>query len=179
MSEAHAVADSASQALSELSGLGDASAQPLRVSESQGLSQEQAGATAAASSAEVRRLADIVALRADFQAAYVSTRAAKWRKKAAGQEEELAPELDAFVNAATRPFKCYRLPIMAYYGNDRIGKLHLAMWVRIWLIALYRVRCPSVPRNCLLSLRRSMLVGLLHPLLSGCPLLQALNSSAP
>ena len=49
----------------------------------------------------------------------------------AGEEEELSPELDAFVNAATWPFRCYQAPVMAYYGNDRIGKFALALVVRI------------------------------------------------
>ena len=103
-------------------------------SQSRGLSQEwpstvdDAGVIAGT---QVRRLADVAALRADFQAAYVSTRAVRRGKKKAGQDEEVSPELDAFVNAATRPFKCYRAPIMAYFGNDQIGKFVLALWVRI------------------------------------------------
>lgn len=32
---------------------------------------------------------------------------------------EPQPEMDAFINAATRPGATYRLPIMAYYENDR------------------------------------------------------------
>lgn len=103
------------------------------VDESQGSSQEQSGARddAVVARAQARRLADVVALRAEFQAAYASTRSATRGKKKVGQGEEVSPELDAFVNAATRSFKCYRAPIMAYYGNDRLGRLHLAMWVRV------------------------------------------------
>lgn len=32
---------------------------------------------------------------------------------------QIKPEMDNFINAATRPYKCYRVPIMAYYENDR------------------------------------------------------------
>ena len=49
----------------------------------------------------------------DFQAAYVSTRPARRGKKNAGPEEELSPELDAFVNAATR-------------GRDRVQRVRRA-----------------------------------------------------
>ncbi|KAL6308381.1 P-loop containing nucleoside triphosphate hydrolase protein [Sparassis latifolia] len=34
---------------------------------------------------------------------------------------EISPVMDDMVNAKTRPFRCYRLPVMAYYGNDGIG----------------------------------------------------------
>lgn len=34
----------------------------------------------------------------------------------------LSPELDNVVNAATRSFRCYRIPVQAYYENDRAGK---------------------------------------------------------
>lgn len=35
---------------------------------------------------------------------------------------EPRPEMDAFINAATRTGCCFRLPIMAYYENDRRSK---------------------------------------------------------
>lgn len=66
--------------------------------QSRGLSQERPSAVddaGAIAGAQVRRLADVAALRADFQAAYVSTRSARRGKKKAGPEEELSPELDA------------------------------------------------------------------------------------
>ncbi|KAH9833451.1 P-loop containing nucleoside triphosphate hydrolase protein [Rhodofomes roseus] len=34
-------------------------------------------------------------------------------------EDLLTPEMDAFINAGTRPFKCHRKPIMAFYANDK------------------------------------------------------------
>ncbi|KAI0741660.1 P-loop containing nucleoside triphosphate hydrolase protein [Daedaleopsis nitida] len=33
---------------------------------------------------------------------------------------KITPEIDHLINAGTRPFKCYRKPINAYYENDRI-----------------------------------------------------------
>ncbi len=45
----------------------------------------------------------------------------KKRARTAAITESLAPELDHLVNAATRPTKCYRKPIMAYYENDRLS----------------------------------------------------------
>lgn len=104
------------------------------VNPSRGLSPECApvdDATIAGAQACAPRLANVAALRADFQALYASTRAVQRGKKKAGKEDGLSPELDAFVNAATRPFKCYRAPIMAYYGNDLISRLVLALLVRV------------------------------------------------
>ena len=43
-------------------------------------------------------------------------------KKTPGASDELAPELDSLVNAASRPFKCYRKPIIAFYENDTLGE---------------------------------------------------------
>ncbi|KAI0674174.1 P-loop containing nucleoside triphosphate hydrolase protein [Trametes maxima] len=43
------------------------------------------------------------------------------KRKATTESAALSPELDSLVNAATRPFKCYRVPITAYYENDRAG----------------------------------------------------------
>ena len=36
--------------------------------------------------------------------------------------DELGPAEDDFVNAATRHFRCYRHPIMLYFGNNGHGK---------------------------------------------------------
>ncbi|KAI9066924.1 P-loop containing nucleoside triphosphate hydrolase protein [Trametes sanguinea] len=35
-------------------------------------------------------------------------------------DTDLSNEIDNLVNAATRAFKCYRVPVTAYYGNDRL-----------------------------------------------------------
>lgn len=35
---------------------------------------------------------------------------------------DISPEIDNLINAATRPFNCYRKSIYAYYENDKISK---------------------------------------------------------
>ncbi|KAI0689288.1 P-loop containing nucleoside triphosphate hydrolase protein [Cytidiella melzeri] len=40
-------------------------------------------------------------------------------KKIAGNTAQLPPGIDNIINAATRPFNCHRVPIAAYYQNDR------------------------------------------------------------
>ena len=32
---------------------------------------------------------------------------------------QIGPEMDNLINAATRPFQCFRTPVTAYYENDR------------------------------------------------------------
>ncbi|KAH9929414.1 P-loop containing nucleoside triphosphate hydrolase protein [Fomitopsis serialis] len=65
---------------------------------------------------------DLASLRADIEAARLSSRqgGARKGKKTDQETSELSAELDALVNAATRPHRCYRAPIMAYYRNDQI-----------------------------------------------------------
>lgn len=46
----------------------------------------------------------------------------KSKKSDMGDCTKIAPELDCFINAATRAFKCYRKPINAFYENDRLSK---------------------------------------------------------
>lgn len=36
-------------------------------------------------------------------------------------DEDLDPELDSLINAEFREYKCYRIPVMSFYENDRIG----------------------------------------------------------
>ncbi|KAI0704919.1 hypothetical protein BC835DRAFT_1410257 [Cytidiella melzeri] len=38
---------------------------------------------------------------------------------------DIDPEMDNLINAPTRPFRCYRVPIMAFYQNDRRVLNHL------------------------------------------------------
>ncbi|KAH9831739.1 P-loop containing nucleoside triphosphate hydrolase protein [Rhodofomes roseus] len=73
---------------------------------------------------------DLASLHAEFEAARAVTgRAAKRKhKQSVADASQLSPELDALVNAATRPFRCYRAPIMAYYRNDQIGKSVSSIW---------------------------------------------------
>ncbi|KAI0685473.1 P-loop containing nucleoside triphosphate hydrolase protein [Cytidiella melzeri] len=42
-------------------------------------------------------------------------------KKTAEPAVVIMPEMDNLINAATRPFQCYRVPVAAYYQNDRRG----------------------------------------------------------
>ncbi|KAI0669881.1 P-loop containing nucleoside triphosphate hydrolase protein [Trametes maxima] len=42
-------------------------------------------------------------------------------RKRVTESAVLSPELDNLVNVATRPFKCFRVPITAYYENDRVA----------------------------------------------------------
>lgn len=35
---------------------------------------------------------------------------------------KISPEMDSFINARTRSYNCYRVPVMAYYENDRRGE---------------------------------------------------------
>lgn len=42
-------------------------------------------------------------------------------KEVDGTTLAVSPEMDSFINAATRTFACYRVPINAYYQNDRRG----------------------------------------------------------
>lgn len=44
--------------------------------------------------------------------------------KSADGVPNIAPEMDNLINAATREFGCYRVPINAYYENDRRGMWH-------------------------------------------------------
>lgn len=44
--------------------------------------------------------------------------------KGGDKVDVVGPELDNIINAASRPFKCYRAPITAFYENDRTSKLH-------------------------------------------------------
>lgn len=114
---------------------GEVGARPLDCSVPQGSSQEQPAELTLEEASGVGhvggKLAAIATLRGEFAAAYTLKKTEKRRKKKAGEEEVLSPELDTLVNAATRPVKCYRAPVMAYYGNDRIRKSHLAPRVRI------------------------------------------------
>lgn len=101
---------------------------------SRGISQEQApsGMSELNVAPTPARVIDIAALRADIEAArVVQTSVKKKGPKKAQDTGELAPELDALINAVTRPFRCYRTPITAFYGNDRIGRYGLVLWVRI------------------------------------------------
>ena len=45
----------------------------------------------------------------------------KKKRKGADTDEKMGMEMDNLVNAATRPFKCYRAPITVYYENDQFG----------------------------------------------------------
>ncbi|KAI1781685.1 P-loop containing nucleoside triphosphate hydrolase protein, partial [Ganoderma leucocontextum] len=42
--------------------------------------------------------------------------------KGGGKTEVIGPELDNIINAGTRPFQCYRVPITAFYENDRTAQ---------------------------------------------------------
>ncbi|KAH9914882.1 P-loop containing nucleoside triphosphate hydrolase protein [Epithele typhae] len=61
------------------------------------------------------------ALRVAYVQTHTALAAPARKRKGAFSATPLSPELDNFVNAATRPFKCHRMPVMAYYENDRIG----------------------------------------------------------
>ena len=64
-------------------------------------------------------------LRIQFQvsAPKVAQSSRKAGKGGSKAEVSIGPELDNIINAATRPFKCYRVPITAFYENDRTSKL--------------------------------------------------------
>lgn len=47
------------------------------------------------------------------------------------QAQLVGPEIDALINASTREYQCYRVPIMAYYENDRRGQLISCMWFHV------------------------------------------------
>ncbi|OJT09442.1 hypothetical protein TRAPUB_13660 [Trametes pubescens] len=89
------------------------------------LRPDQAAASAAESSDAVHNIAvmsECEKLRVEYkssQAAAAKAAAAAAKSKSKKGDIELSPELDNLVNAATRPFKCYRTPIQAYYENDR------------------------------------------------------------
>ena len=72
----------------------------------------------------LEELSEYERLRVEYEQAVGAARATQEdRKKSAKAAciDNLAPELDHFVNAAMRSTKCYRKPIAAYYENDRIG----------------------------------------------------------
>lgn len=62
-------------------------------------------------------------LRAAFKAAMPKESQQRGRVKQTfdTREQKLGPEMDALINAANRPFKCYRAPVTAFYENDRRG----------------------------------------------------------
>jgi hypothetical protein len=46
------------------------------------------------------------------------------KKKRTGQkvkEDELEPAMDDLINAESRGFKCSRVPVRIYFGNDKTG----------------------------------------------------------
>lgn len=58
-------------------------------------------------------------LRAEFKAER-KPKASFQKKRSA--EDIVSAEMDALINAATRPqYRCYRIPIMAFYANDKTG----------------------------------------------------------
>ncbi|KAH9929411.1 P-loop containing nucleoside triphosphate hydrolase protein [Fomitopsis serialis] len=73
------------------------------------------------SSQERHNVAPVWGRRHRSSAFVESTRRSTEGKKTDQETSELSAELDALVNAATRPHRCYRAPIMAYYRNDQIG----------------------------------------------------------
>ena len=70
---------------------------------------------------------DLGAMRAQFEEDR-RPRGAQVKKQR--MEDKMSPEMDALINAATRPFRCYRAPIMAFYKNDKTGMLcpYLPPW---------------------------------------------------
>lgn len=97
------------------------------------LRPDQAAASVAESSQAVHNIpvmSECEKLRIEYkssQAAAAKAAAAAAKSKSKKGDGELSPELDNLVNAATRPFKCYRTPIQAYYENDRAGVLILQL----------------------------------------------------
>ncbi|PIL23292.1 transporter [Ganoderma sinense ZZ0214-1] len=68
-------------------------------------------------------------LRVEFKVASAAApgdgQSQKKKTKGAKQDEKMGVEMDNLVNAAMRPFKCYRAPVTAYYENDRFASKHL------------------------------------------------------
>lgn len=52
-------------------------------------------------------------------------------------EDAILPEMDAFINAGTRPHKCFRAPFTAFYGNDQTGMLCPYLW--LWVHTIHVV----------------------------------------
>ncbi|CDO74559.1 hypothetical protein BN946_scf184632.g16 [Trametes cinnabarina] len=69
-------------------------------------------------------------------AATAESRVGKGKKASSGNS--LSPEMDSLVNAGTRPFRCYRIPINAYYENDMVAFAFLP--------STSAVQRPSAPR---------------------------------
>ncbi len=94
-----------------------------------GLSETRAEQTPPVAMSTPAAMSDFEALRVTFsQARKVlkqghASGSGKSKKKAADMIEELDPELDNLINAATRIIQCYRKVITAYYDNDRVGKV--------------------------------------------------------
>ncbi|KAJ3476192.1 hypothetical protein NLI96_g11327 [Meripilus lineatus] len=67
-------------------------------------------------------------LRVEYRARTVTVQSARLLRarpqKKGPKPEDLAPELDNLINADCRSFRCFRVPIMAYYENDRVEPDH-------------------------------------------------------
>ncbi|OJT02516.1 ATP-dependent DNA helicase Q-like 1 [Trametes pubescens] len=84
-----------------------------------------AGATDNGSSGAVTAvpvMSECEKLRIEFKSSQAKAAKPGTSKAKKGESGMLSPELDNMVNAATRSFRCYRIPVQAYYENDRVGK---------------------------------------------------------